>query len=92
MPSIECVMHELLHHTHVVPVAENLIVGIIVILPKLGILELTYPAGGNEDVDDECSPHLLHLHTVRIINFFCCRAPAGTVMMMMIALYYTRVS
>ena len=74
-------MHELLHHTCVALVAEpNLIVDIIVILPKLGILELKNLAVGHKAVDDECSPHLPHLHTLRIIRFFAAARPLARIL------------
>jgi len=69
IPCLNCVLHELPHHTRVVRVAEpNRIVIIIVIQSKLGKWVLRNPAVGHEGVNDECSPHLLHLHTVRIIR------------------------
>ena len=74
-------MHEGTHHTRVVRVAEpNLIVSIIVIQSKLGKWELRNPALGHEAVNDECSPHLLHLHTVRIVWMFPAARPLARVL------------
>ena len=62
-------MHELLPHTRVVLVSEpNLPVVIVSILPKRGVLELKNLVVGHEAVNDECSQHPLHLHTVRKIK------------------------
>jgi len=74
-------MHELLPHTRVVLVAElNLPVVIISILPKLGVLELKNLAVWHEAVDDEYSPHLLHLHTVRIIKKIAAARPLARIL------------